>query len=209
MVARRASRVHAGTEASKRRILDAAMALAALRGYEGTTVSLISKKSGLPMGSVYWHFASKDALFEALIDRTFNQWISDPKTHPFREMSGSLRDKLLSALTGAADEHDPSQGFWRLGLILTLERRLDMALARKRFQGIREEVRETMAEDWAQALPDELIAAQPDLPNRIAAVLMAAADGLYVAINSGETAHTKETVETIADAIEALISKVE
>ncbi|MGO9154379.1 TetR/AcrR family transcriptional regulator, partial [Mycobacterium sp.] len=41
-------RTRANGEASRQRILDAATEVATERGYEGTTISLVSKKSGLP-----------------------------------------------------------------------------------------------------------------------------------------------------------------
>ena len=48
------------SEASKRAILDAAYKLIMSKGYEKTSIKDIVKESGLPVGSVYHHFRSKD-----------------------------------------------------------------------------------------------------------------------------------------------------
>ena len=66
-----ARRTRANGEQSRQRILDAATEVATERGYEGTTISLVSKKSGLPPTSIYWHFADKDDLIAAVIERSF------------------------------------------------------------------------------------------------------------------------------------------
>ena len=50
--------------------------MATERGYEGTTISLVSKKSGLPPTSIYWHFADKDDLIAAVIERSFQRWLA-------------------------------------------------------------------------------------------------------------------------------------
>ena len=65
-------RTRANGEQSRQRILDAATEVATERGYEGTTISLVSKKSGLPPTSIYWHFADKDDLIAAVIERSFH-----------------------------------------------------------------------------------------------------------------------------------------
>ena len=63
-------RTRANGEQSRERMLDAATEVATERGYEGTTISLVSKKSGLPPTSIYWHFADKDDLIAAVIERS-------------------------------------------------------------------------------------------------------------------------------------------
>ena len=57
-------------------ILDAATEIAAERGYEGTSIALVSKKCGLPASSIYWHFKDKDDLIAAVIERSFGSGLS-------------------------------------------------------------------------------------------------------------------------------------
>lgn len=69
------------------RILDAAVNLFVLYGFDKTTVSDIARQAGVSKGAIYLHFDSKDALFEALIVRELKtyaeKWLDllddDPK----------------------------------------------------------------------------------------------------------------------------------
>ncbi len=47
-------------------ILDAALALFVERGYHGTAVPAIAERAGVAAGTIYHHFASKEALVNAL-----------------------------------------------------------------------------------------------------------------------------------------------
>ena len=204
---RLSGRVHRGSEESKRRILDATLELAASRGYEGTTVALVSDASGLPVGSVYWHFENKDKLFVALLERTYAQWLRALRDQPPSSSEDGPRESLLHIMAASTDESDPSHGFWRLGLILTLERRLSSSLARQEFLNIRVEVRALMEKQWRRALPAPVLAADPGLPARIAALVMATADGIYIAMSAGEGDRAREMVDLLFDALDALVAQ--
>src|SRR5271167_4286039 len=65
----------ANGEASCERILGAAREIASERGYDGTSIALVSERSGLPASSIYWHFEDKDKLVAAIIERSFNRWL--------------------------------------------------------------------------------------------------------------------------------------
>lgn len=57
--------------ATKRRLFDATVELVGVRGYENTSVDDIVELAGLAKGTVYYHFASKAELVDAVIkDRT-------------------------------------------------------------------------------------------------------------------------------------------
>jgi AcrR family transcriptional regulator len=53
--------------ATRERILQAAMAVFAERGYASTSVDEIARRAGSSKGGVYFHFPNKQAIFEALI----------------------------------------------------------------------------------------------------------------------------------------------
>jgi len=52
---------------TKRLIFDAALQLAGERGITGTTMDDVAERAGVAKGSLYYNFASKDKLFEALL----------------------------------------------------------------------------------------------------------------------------------------------
>jgi AcrR family transcriptional regulator len=53
--------------ATRERILQAAMAEFAERGYQATSVDDVARRAGSSKGGVYFHFPNKQAIFEALI----------------------------------------------------------------------------------------------------------------------------------------------
>ena len=53
---------------SRQRILDAAERLVGERGYTAASMSLISRASGLPASSIYWHFGSEEELPAAVVE---------------------------------------------------------------------------------------------------------------------------------------------
>ncbi len=52
---------------SRQKILDTARRLFAAHGYDGCNVSTIAQESGMSQGNIYWYFASKEALFKAVL----------------------------------------------------------------------------------------------------------------------------------------------
>jgi AcrR family transcriptional regulator len=57
------------SEATRAALLEQATALFADRGYVGTSLEDVASASQVTRGAVYHHFASKQALFEAVLDR--------------------------------------------------------------------------------------------------------------------------------------------
>ena len=114
-----ARRKRADGELSRERILDAATEIAAERGYEGTSIALVSKKCGLPASSIYWHFKDKDDLIAAVIERSFAHWLA---AWQFPE-EGDAPDRMKGMAMQIAKALLDSPDFIRLGLMLALERR--------------------------------------------------------------------------------------
>lgn len=53
----------------KEEILDVATRLFAERGYEGTSMNDVAERVGMRKASLFYHFTTKDALYEAVLDR--------------------------------------------------------------------------------------------------------------------------------------------
>lgn len=64
-------------EASRRRILEAAIALICERGYSGTSVDAVCKRALVVKTALYWHFGSKAGLLAAIIHEITEQWVDD------------------------------------------------------------------------------------------------------------------------------------
>src|SRR6201992_389176 len=94
-------RKRADGELSRERILNAATEIAAERGYEGTSIALVSAKCGLPASSIYWHFKNKDDLIAAVIERSFADWLQAwrvPVEGPPQDRLVGLAMQLAKAL---------------------------------------------------------------------------------------------------------------
>ncbi|MDZ7894567.1 MAG: TetR/AcrR family transcriptional regulator [Sphingobium sp.] len=86
---------------TRRAILDAAAAEFSEHGYHDGSISGITRRAGVALGSFYTYFDSKDAVFRALV----------------RDMSGQVRDYVTPRIAGAKDQIDAE----RLGLLSYLE----------------------------------------------------------------------------------------
>lgn len=167
-------------EESRLRILEATFELAHELGYQGTSISKVVERSGLPASSVYWHFADKDALFAAMIEHSFQQWgAALPKWTP-PPPGASRRDALRARIRSAFATIASNPAFWRLGLLLSLHRQPAEPQARALFRRIRQRVIANMVVFWRQVLAADRVRRTPDLPELLARFTMATADGLFV-----------------------------
>jgi len=72
----------------RRRILDEAAGLFLERGYAATSLRGIAAAAGMKAGSLYYHFESKEALFQAILRRGL-----DVMVEAFREATAASRDQ--------------------------------------------------------------------------------------------------------------------
>lgn len=92
--------------AREERILNAAAELFVHYGYDKTTVSDIARAAGISKGAIYLHYASKDALFEALLVREMGvyaeTWIANIEADPQGGTIGGMYKNMLGALSSSA-----------------------------------------------------------------------------------------------------------
>jgi AcrR family transcriptional regulator len=177
-----ARRTRANGEASKARILDAAAEIAGERGYEGTSINLVSQRSGLPASSIYWHFADKDALIAAVIDRSYADWVVALSTVPPAPAGASPDEAFVASLRHAGEQLAKFPDFLRLGLMLILEHRPAEPAARVQYREGRAETLRRVEELYGTFF-DGLAPAEV---RRLAMFTLAGSDGLFVAANEGD-----------------------
>jgi AcrR family transcriptional regulator len=73
---------------TQRAILDAAMVEFGERGFHEASISAITRRAGVALGSFYTYFDSKDAVFRALV----------------RDLSDQVRDHVAPAIRAAPDQ---------------------------------------------------------------------------------------------------------
>jgi AcrR family transcriptional regulator len=187
-------RKRADGELSRERILDAATQIAAERGYEGTSIALVSAKCGLPASSIYWHFKNKDDLIAAVIERSFAGWLKAWQVPD----EGAVRDRLVGLAMQIAKALLDSPDFIRLGLMLALERRPVEPRARAMFLQARAQTYDALAETMRGFTP-ELTDAQI---HQLVTYAIAGADGLFIAKElGGDTVDLLELFELHARAL--------
>lgn len=104
-------------EHTRRRLLDAAAAVFARRGYAAASVEEVAESAGFSVGAVYSNFAGKDELFAALMtDRAVNQM-------------GEVAEIIE---TSQAESSDPLHALGRM-LIAMADKDIDAAVLRTEF----------------------------------------------------------------------------
>lgn len=197
-MARKTARRHEQGEASRARILDATLVLAAERGYDGTSVALVTEATGLPASSIYWHFGNKDELLAATLEHSYRRWRqtaeawSDQLEDGPGEIGDQIRDRLRRAATAITD----SPEFWRLGLMLALERRLVEPAARRRFLVVRRETREGITTWWRHVLDPGVV--DDETVARLARFHVSIMDGLYIGERAAPGADRTTMIDLIA-----------
>jgi AcrR family transcriptional regulator len=200
-------RGRADGDTSRERILEAAREIASERGYDGTGIALVSERSGLPASSIYWHFANKDELLAAVIERSFNRWLEAMEARsPAGE--GATRDERLGAVMRAtAKALADAPDFLRLGLMLSLERRPEEASARTLFLKVREQTFVQLVASYEAFFAGELDAASV---RKLATLAMAAADGLFIAREvSGDERAFEASFELLGSALLGAAAQLE
>ncbi|MFH8775065.1 TetR family transcriptional regulator [Streptomyces sp. NPDC085866] len=159
---------------SRQRILDAAVEIAGERGYEGTSIAAVSAKCGLPASSIYWHFKDKDDLIAAVIERSFETWLTAVELPG--EEAGTPLERVTAMAANVARSLVDAPDFLRLGLMLALERRPTEPRGRTVFLQVRDISRRKIAEVIESLLPD----LDEDSVHTLTTYAVAGADGLFI-----------------------------
>lgn len=192
-----------GPERSRERILVAAAEIAAESGYEGTTISKVTKRSGLPVSSVYWFFTDKDELLAEVVRHSFERWNAGQPTWATPPEGTSFVDALTAVLQRSMHALVAAPDFLRIGHMLTLENRETESAARTLFLQIRDGVEQTITDWFGENLPPDISEHRPDLPRELAQVVLAANEGLFLAQQIDGYWDADEFVTLIVDIVQA------
>ncbi len=182
--------------ASRAAILDAAAQIAGERGYEGTSINLVSERSGLPASSIYWHFKNKDELIAAVIDRSFSDWVEALTVVPVDLGEADAEQVFVTSVRDAGEQLAKFPDFLRLGLMLVLEHRPEEPAARQRFQQARAATLSGIQQIY-EVFFGGLTAEQT---RRLASLTLAGSDGLFIAAGDG-TVDLAEEFELLGHAV--------
>jgi AcrR family transcriptional regulator len=161
------------------RVLAAATDLMAERGYSGTTISAISKASGVMPASIYWHFESKEGLLAAVIDRAAERWFQGIAEVLAQQDAGEGSEPPAFAGLHYVLEQQP--GFWRVLLLIALERPDRDAATLAAVKRVRERCRERIIARLGETFPLEDPREREIVYGRMAALFLMLLDGIFVA----------------------------
>ncbi|HEY0903586.1 MAG TPA: TetR/AcrR family transcriptional regulator [Marmoricola sp.] len=195
-MARKTTRRHSQGEASRQAILEATLRIAGERGYVGTTMAQVTRASGLPASSVYWHFGNKDELLADALDHGFALWESAMPVWGELDTARPRADELLAQMGAITRTLDEEPGFWRMGLLIALETGPQVGSGpRQRFVAVRRRTLARLADWWRRSLTAELRAAGADATateaveehaRTLALLTLVAMDGLFLAHQSDD-----------------------
>lgn len=188
---------------SRRYILDAALDLMARLGYAAASISAISKQSGLPVSSIYWHFESKEGLLVAVLEdgaRNFVQGL--PK---FVELSGSREERLSLVLEELARRLAKQPRFLRLLILMALEHRHTDSPVLSSIQEIRNQVIDNTAAAFSAAMLPTDYPAKDELSRQLSLYMLVVADGAFIAHQIDPTVNLEELFSLQLRAVLALL----
>jgi TetR/AcrR family transcriptional regulator, transcriptional repressor of aconitase len=180
-------------EARRQQILDGARACFARYGYEGATVRLLEKETGLSRGAIFHHFKDKEALFIAVATEDANVMIDTVSKNGLVQV---MRDLI-------ADSADGDMAGW-LGSQLEVSRRLRTD---PEFAARWSAPAAALADATRQRLQRQLDAGvlRSDVPiDTLAQFLELAYDGLVLHLATGRPA---DNLEPVLDLVEGAVRK--
>ncbi len=89
----------ARSEATRERILAAAIELFGERGFAATGIQALCQRANVARTAIYWHFGSKDGLLAPAIERVASEWIEEIKKAIYLEGDPTARlDRFVASL---------------------------------------------------------------------------------------------------------------
>ncbi|MFP3991720.1 TetR/AcrR family transcriptional regulator [Streptomyces sp. E11-3] len=78
---------------TRQRLLEAAVACLAERGWAGSTVSVVAEHAGVSRGAAQHHFRTREDLFTAAVE-----YVAEQRSHALRALPGQDRAAVVAAL---------------------------------------------------------------------------------------------------------------
>ena len=86
-------------EENERALLEAAEIVFAEQGFAGATTSAIARRAGMPKANLHYYFATKEALYRAVVERVLTAWLDaaasfDASEDPREALSAYISAKM-------------------------------------------------------------------------------------------------------------------
>jgi len=138
-------------EQTRTRILQAAARLFAKKGFDATSVDDVAEAAGFSKGALYYNFASKDDLFEALVEESITGMIAGLEA----ALAGAHTiDEKLAAMQRVLTEEERHSGGQQLELEVITQALRDRKLRKtvgKAYTQMREAIATLITQQYAEA----------------------------------------------------------
>jgi AcrR family transcriptional regulator len=156
-------------EQTRKRLLAAAAELFAKNGFDATSVDDVAEAAGFSKGALYYNFASKDDLFEALVEESIEAMIAGLES----ALAGAhtIEDKLAAMQRVLTEEERHSGSGQQLELEVITQALRDRKLRRtvgKAYTRMRDAIASLIEQQYAEA------GATPPLPPQQLAIAIVA-----------------------------------
>ncbi|WP_343242166.1 helix-turn-helix domain-containing protein [Streptomyces sp. SID9727] len=194
---------------SRDEILETASRLMAERGFAATTLSELSRASGVPKSAVYHHFRSKAGLLSAVMEHGAYAFFADmaqAQARPPRE--GGHRERLDWYLRRTGEVALTHSDFLRLHLILVMNAEVADAAEAAEVEGIITRVRRDGRAHMNRLIADSFAAygveAAQAVADRLDYFAIAGFDGAFVAWQADPSRSLTEAMKLLTDALAGL-----
>ncbi len=197
LVATRGSK--ADEAGARERLLDAAIALFAERGYAGTGTQAICERAGLAKTALYWHFESKEGLLAAVLEAVGTGWIEHLRKLAYQE--GNPEERLDALIRGWRELAETQPQLLRLPMIAQLE----MAETSERVRDALEQIWQRAEDAIVQGIEDSLGRTLPELDLVARTAVMLLQGAVLRQISSPEPDAFERTLGELRRTLELLI----
>ncbi|MFD0901814.1 TetR/AcrR family transcriptional regulator [Actinomadura sediminis] len=190
---------------SRDEILDVASRIMAERGYAATSLSVLSKETGLPKSAVYHHFRSKAGLLSAVMARgAYEFFAAMREAQADGPVGDAPRERLTWCLQRTGEVFLARPEFLRLHLLLVMS----AEAAEAKVEAIIEEVRRDGRAHMNRMIAASFAPEGPEIAQAVADELdyfaIAGFDGAFVALQAEPGRGLADQMTLLAEAIAAL-----
>jgi len=99
-------------EENERALLEAAEAIFAEQGFAGATTAAIAKRAGVPKANLHYYFATKEALYRAVVERVLTAWLAAASSFDASEDPREALTAYIGAKMDLAREMPLASRIW-------------------------------------------------------------------------------------------------
>lgn len=193
-------------DSHRARLLEAAGRLLRERDYGSITARDLVAASDTNLGSIGYHFGSKEALLNEAIGLAFEEWAETIGGAIDTDASDGLLPWMMSSLGVVLDQYDAIRPFYRAFIEALARSARDPAL-RRQLAAHYERQRERIAAWILEAVGDAL---EPRHARDIASLMLGTADGMLIQsfIDAEQVPSSRELAAAAAGALGATLPSV-